>query len=500
MNLVQALVEPLRQQRGKIIARDADTALSAETVLRAAHALAERSTATAARMVGVLLPNSAPYPVAFLGLLTAGKVPVLLNPLLTPAELDFIFRETGIDTVIVSETTRRQVAGLPVRTLPVAELLASAPRDVPEIAPADPDDVAVLLYTSGTTGRPKGVPLTHRNLLSNARSLVRRLRATADDRVLAVLPLFHAFGLTGQLIGPLLVGADTVYSRFTPDRVAAQIAAWGATVFIAVPSMYRLLIRRQVPAAPMRQLRLALSGGDALPASIRDAYRDHFGRELLEGYGLTETSPVVTVNTPEENRPGTTGRALPGVDIRIAGADGAAPTAGQQGEVQVRGPNVMRGYFHRPDENRAAFTPDGWFRTGDLGRLDADGYLTISGRIKELIVRDGEKIMPREVEEVLERHPKIFDVAVLGEPEGPRGEAVVAYVTPTEDIPTAQELRDFCRDRLAAFKVPYRFVIAPNLPRGPTGKILKRALKDWQPTAPDPAAPPRAARPSTPAG
>jgi long-chain acyl-CoA synthetase len=301
--------------------------------------------------------------------------------------------------------------------------------------------------------------------------------------VLAVLPLFHAFGLTGELIGPLLVGAEVIYSRFAPDRAAAQMAEWGVSVFIAVPSMYRLLVRRKVPAGPLRQLRLAISGGDALPSSVRDSYCERFDRPLLEGYGLTETSPVVSVNTPEENCPGTVGRVLPGVEIRVQGPDGGALAAGEQGEVQVQGPNVMRGYYNRPEETRAAFTPDGWFRTGDLGWLDADGYLTISGRIKELIVRDGEKIMPREVEEVLERHPRVFDVAVLGEPDGPRGDAVVAYVTPAEDVPTAQELRDYCRAHLADFKIPRRFVIARDLPRGPTGKILKRALKDWKPAA-----------------
>jgi long-chain acyl-CoA synthetase len=434
-------------------------------------------------MVGLLLPNCALYPPAFLGVLGAGKVPVPLNPLLKPAELDFVFRETGIDTVIVSEVTRPWLAGLPIRALSVGDVLASATVDGPGIVSADPDDVAVLLYTSGTTGRPKGVPLTHRNLLSNAQSLIRRLQGSSEDKVLAVLPLFHAFGLTGQLIGPLLVGAEVIYSRFAPDRVAAQIAQWGVSMFIGVPGMYRLLIRRKVPAAPLRQLRLAISGGDALPASVRDAYREGFGRELLEGYGLTETSPVISVNTPEEHRPGTVGRILPGVEVRIQGPNGAGVAAGEQGEVQVRGPNVMRGYYNRPEENQMAFTPDGWFRTGDLGWMDADGYLTISGRIKEVIVRDGEKIMPREVEEVLESHPKVFDAAVLGEPEGPRGEAVVAYVTPAEDVPTAQELRDFCRARLADFKIPRRFVIARDLPRGPTGKILKRALKDWQPAA-----------------
>jgi long-chain acyl-CoA synthetase len=328
---------------------------------------------------------------------------------------------------------------------------------------------------------PKGVPLTHHNLLSNARSMISRLKGGPDDVFLSVLPLFHAFGLTGLLIVPLLLGSEVTYARFTPERVANLTAERKASVLIAVPSMYRLLVRSRISADSMRTLRFGISGGDALPASVRDGFRDRFGRELFEGYGLTETSPVVTVNTPEEHKPGSVGRVVPGVNVRIQGPDGKPQPAGEEGEVQVRGPNVMPGYYLRPAENAAAFTSDGWFRTGDFGFLDAEGYLTISGRIKDIIVRDGEKVMPREVEDVLEQHPKVTDAAVVGEPEPGRGEAIVAYVAPAgRDLPSPEELRNFCRGRLAEFKVPRRFIFAPDFPRGATGKILKRELRNWQ--------------------
>jgi long-chain acyl-CoA synthetase len=317
------------------------------------------------------------------------------------------------------------------------------------------------------------VPLTHINLLSNARSLIARAGLTSDDAFLGVLPMFHAFGLTGSMVLPLLLGAEVTYQpRFHPERAAAAIAERKVTVFIAVPPMFGLLARARGHDDGLRGVRLPVSGGEALPPAYRESYRQRFGRDVLEGYGLTETSPVLAVNLPDANRPGTVGRALTGVQVRI-GADDS--------EIQVRGPGVMKGYHNRPQENAQAFTADGWFRTGDMGRLDADGYLSITGRIKELIIRGGEKIVPREVEEVLTQFAGVQEAAVIGEPDGDRGEAVVAFVVPGDVPPTPEALREFCRARLAEYKVPRRIVVARDLPRGPTGKLLKRALKDWKP-------------------
>lgn len=477
MSLLTEILASLSRCSDKIVARDKVQELTSEQMIGAAATAAGIYSARGAgRMVGLLLPSCALYPVAILGALWEGRVPVPLNPLLKARELKHILQETGIDTLVVQDAAT--AAQLPGLQCILAQELSRGPAPSPSPAPAAPGDTAVLLYTSGTTGWPKGVPLTHGNLLTNARGIIDRLGGCPDDVFVAVLPLFHAFGLTGTMVVPMLLGACVTYTQFSPRTTLRLLAERRATAFLAVPSMYRLLAHSRGCGCDLPALRLALSGGDALSFAVREAYRERFGRELLEGYGLTETSPVVSVNAPESNRPGTVGRPLPGVVIRVVDEAGACRPSGQDGEVQVRGPSVMPGYYKRPEEDRQAFTADGWFRTGDLGRLDADGYLTISGRLKELIVRDGEKVMPREVEEVLLQHPRVLDACVVGVPDGDRGEALEAFVVPAEQAPTAEELRAFCRGRLADFKVPRRFVISRDLPRGPIGKILKRALKE----------------------
>jgi long-chain acyl-CoA synthetase len=473
MTLAQAIGETLRGHPEKVLSRDTESEFTGRQLLTAGRAAAGRLASTRGQRVGLLFPNCAAYPAALLGTLWAGRAAVLLNHMLRPNELDFLLRDAGIETVVVSEATAPLLADLGVTAVPLADLLRSNQHGPEEPARSDPDATAVMLYTSGTSGKPKGVPLTHANLLSNARALIDRAQLTDDAVFLGVLPIFHAFGLTGSLICPLLAGAEVTYQpRFHPERAAAVIAKRRVTVFIAVPPMFGLLARSHGHDEGLRGIRLPISGGEAMPPAYREAFRQRFSREVLEGYGLTETAPVIAVNMPGENRPGSVGKPLPGVQVRIAGEDS---------EIQVRGPNVMAGYYNRPDENARAFTADGWFRTGDMGRLDADGYLSITGRIKELIIRGGEKIMPREVEDVLSQVPGVQEAAVIGEPDGDRGEAVVAFVVPGDSPPTAEALREFCRARLAEFKVPRRIVIARDLPRGPTGKLLKRALREWRP-------------------
>jgi long-chain acyl-CoA synthetase len=473
MTLAQGIGDVLRRYPEKVLSRDAETEFTGQQLLAGARAAAGRFAATPGERVGVLLHSCAAYPAALCGALWAGKVAVLLNHLLKPGELDFLLRDAGIDTVVVGEATAPLIADLGVRAVPIAELLRFDGAAPEQPVRSDADATAVMLYTSGTSGKPKGVPLTYANLLSNARTLIERVGLTDSAVFLGVLPIFHAFGLTGSLICPLLLGAEVTYQpRFHPERAAAAIAERGVSVLVAIPPMFGLLARTRGHEDGLRGVRLPISGGEALPPAYRDGYRKRFGRDVLEGYGLTETSPVIAVNLPAENRPGTVGKPLPGVDVRITGEDG---------EVQVRGPNVMKGYYNRPEETGRAFAADGWFRTGDMGRLDADGYLSITGRIKELIIRGGEKIMPREVEEALGQYPGVQEVAVIGEPDGDRGEAVVAFVVPGDTPPAPEALREFCRARLAEFKVPRRFVIARDLPRGPTGKLLKRALREWKP-------------------
>jgi long-chain acyl-CoA synthetase len=474
MSLAQAVAESLQRQPGKVISRDGDTEIKGGQLLAASRASAKTLAATTGgQRVGILLLNCAEYPAALLGTLWCGKVAVPLNPMLKPGELAFLLQDAAIDTVIVAEATEGLLAGLDVRTIRISDLL-TFDKPAPD-APArvDPDAPAVMLYTSGTSGKPKGVPLTHHNLLSNTQALIERFAADSGEVFLGVMPMFHAFGLTGSLILPLLLGSEVTYQpRFHPDRASEAIAERRASVFIAVPPMFGLLARTKKHEEGLRGLRLPMSGGEALPATYREGYRQRFGREVLEGYGLTETSPVLSVNRPEDNRPGTVGRPLSGIEVRLAGHDN---------EIQVRGPSIMKGYHNRPDENANAFTADGWFRTGDMGRLDADGYLSITGRIKELIIRGGEKIMPREVEDILGQYPGVQEAAVIGEPDGDRGEAVIAFVVPGDAPPSPEALREHCRSHLAEFKVPRRITVARDLPRGPTGKLLKRALRDWKP-------------------
>jgi long-chain acyl-CoA synthetase len=472
MALAQVIFESLARHGDKVLSRDPKGELTASQLLAASQVVAGQL-AEAGRCVGMLLPGCAAYPAVLVGVVAAGKVAVPLNPMLKPGELDFLFQDAGIDTVVVAEATRSLVAGLSVRAVSIEDLLqkkgtaSSVPID------AGPSSTAVMLYTSGTSGKPKGVPLSHDNLLSNARALISHAGLSSDEVFLGVLPIFHAFGLTGTMVMPLLLGAEVTYlPRFTPDRAATTIAERRVTLFVAVPGMFGLLARGKFSDDALQSLAMPVCGGEALPSSIREAYRQRFGQNLFEGYGLTETSPVVAVNMPGEHRPGTVGRVVPGTEVRIAG---------EEQEVQVRGPGVMTGYHNRPEETAAVFTSDGWFRTGDMGNLDADGFLSITGRIKELIIRGGEKVMPREVEEVLCQCPGVVEAAVLGEPDGDRGEAVVAFVVPGDPLPTPEALRDFCRSHLADFKVPRRFTIARDLPRGPTGKVLKRALVDWKP-------------------
>ncbi|HEX5269915.1 MAG TPA: AMP-binding protein [Gemmataceae bacterium] len=474
MNLAEAVGESLRRRPEKVISRDDNREFTGGQLLDSCRAAAGRlAPAGGGRRVGLLLPNLSGYPAALLGVLWAGKVAVPLNPMLKPNELAFLFQDAAIDTVVVADPTASLVAGLNVRQIPIRELLSfdrPAPADP---APADADAEAVMLFTSGTSGKPKGVPLTHANLLSNAQTLIDRAGLTEREVFLGVMPIFHAFGLTGSMLTSLLLGAEATYQpRFHPERSAAAVAERGVTVFIGVPAMFGLLARGRGYDEGLRNLRLPVSGGEALPSAYREGYRQRFGRDVLEGYGLTETSPVLAVNVPGENKPGTVGRPLPGVRVRVAPEDG---------EIQVRGPGVMKGYHNRPEEDAHAFTADGWFRTGDMGQLDADGYLSITGRIKELIIRGGEKVMPREVEEVLSQCPGVREAAVVGEADGDRGEAVVAFVVPGDEAPTPEAVRDFCRARLAEFKVPRRVTVATDLPRGPTGKLLKRALKEWKP-------------------
>ena len=343
------------------------------------------------------------------------------------------------------------------------------------------DDDAVILYTSGTTGVPKGAQLTHANLLRNAEVTATTLLATGPgDVVMGCLPLFHSFGLTCGLNAAVLGGAClALLPRFDPGEALEMISREKVTIFEGVPTMYAALLHHpDAGRADTSSLRVCVSGGAALPLEILRGFEDTFGCPILEGYGLSETSPVASFNHPDRPRkPGSIGTPVAGVQMRVVDDAGAEVPPGQVGEVVIRGHNVMKGYWGNPDATAAAI-PDGWFRTGDLARVDEDGYFFIVDRKKELIIRGGYNVYPREVEEALYEHPAVAAVAVVGIPHESLGEEVGAAVALKPGASaTPGELRDFARDRVAAYKYPRQVWLVEQLPKGPTGKILRREVR-----------------------
>lgn len=439
--------------------------------------------------VALLAINGPEFAAAYLGILKTGAVVVPVNVLLNPHEVDFILEDAGAVALLYHQALAETVAALkPTGALRLTSLLgasewvAPAERRHPVPTPTvDPRrDMAALLYTSGTTGRPKGAMLTHRNLVSNTFSIVRALNLEAGrDRLLVVLPMFHAFAATVGLLTPLLHGLSLVpLVRFEPSAVAAAIARHGATVFLGVPSMYNLLLRLGKEAGEaLRGLRFCVSGGAALPGEVRERFETRFGVPVYEGDGPTECSPVTCVNpVGGPRRSGSVGVPVPGVEMRIADEGGCTLGDGEVGEICVRGPNVMLGYWAQPEATRESFFGD-WFRTGDLGYRESDGYFYMVDRKKDLIIVNGMNVYPRAVEEVLYTHPQVREVAVVGEPHKLHGEVPVAYVALKEvDAADGPALRAFCQEHLGRYEVPRHIYFVDELPKSAAGKILKRAL------------------------
>jgi long-chain acyl-CoA synthetase len=346
----------------------------------------------------------------------------------------------------------------------------------------DDDDVAVILHTSGTTGKPKGAMLTHANLTRNADVGVRTLIETGpDDVVMGCLPLFHVFGLTCGLNGAVLAGAMlTLIPRFDPRKALEVIERDGVTVFEGVPTMYSALLSVASEASPeaTRSLRTCVSGGAALPVQVLTDFEKAFGCTVLEGYGLSESSPSAAFNHPHRPRKaGSIGTPIEGVELRVVDLDGVEVPQGDAGEIQIRGHNVMKGYWNLPDATAATITPDGWLNTGDVGRIDEDGYFYIVDRTKDLIIRGGYNVYPREIEEVLYEHPAVGEAAVIGIPHDSLGEEVGAAVALKKGASvTADELREYVKARVAAYKYPRLVWLVDALPKGPTGKLLKREI------------------------
>ncbi len=358
------------------------------------------------------------------------------------------------------------------------ELMAAEPLNAP--VDRSDDDLAVILYTSGTTGQPKGAELTHANLSGNCRTTAETLLESAgDDVIMGCLPLFHVFGLTCGLNAAVLRGSTlTLIPRFDGAKALSVIERDKVTIFEGVPTMFAAMLHSPDTAShDVSSLRLCVSGGSAMPVEIMRSFEETFGCIILEGYGLSETSPVASFNHPHaERKPGSIGTPIAGVEMRLVDGDGNDVTAGEVGEIAIRGENVMRGYWQRPEETAEAI-PDGWFRTGDLARQDDDEYFFIVDRKKEMIIRGGYNVYPREIEEALYEHPAVAEAACIGIPHPELGEEVAAAVSLKPGASAeVDELRDFVKERVAAYKYPRHLWLVDSLPKGPTGKILRRAV------------------------
>jgi long-chain acyl-CoA synthetase len=448
--------------------------------------------------VALYCPNSAEFAAAYLGIVKAGAVVVPINLLLNPREIAYIAGDAGARALIYHEALganvgafRGQVSGLELAICIGRQPAKRSDRlwaevqacvgDAPRPDAARPADLAAILYTSGTTGRPKGAMLSHRNLVSNTDSVFAALRLDpVSDRILVVLPMFHSFAATVGMLMPLLNGLSFVpVPRFDPALVSEAIAASRATVFLGVPSMYGVLLRIQ--DAQLRQwasIRFGVSGGAAMPVEVMRRFEERFGFPILEGDGPTECSPVTCVNPPDGTRkPASVGPAIPGVEIGIFDDAGACLETGAIGEVCVRGPNVMQGYWGLPEATAEAFFGE-WLRTGDLGTIDGDGYVFLVDRKKDMIIVNGMNVYPRMIEEVLYRLPGVGEAAVVGEPHESHGEIPVAYVVSAAGASLdAGTVRAWCKESLGRHEVPRKVIFVASLPKNAAGKILKRELR-----------------------
>jgi long-chain acyl-CoA synthetase len=455
-------------------------------------------------------PNLPYFPIVYYGILKAGGVVVPLNVLLKPREIAYHLQDSDARVYICFEGTEQlpmgkmghaafqEAAGCehfflmtvnpagpsPIDGVPtLASLMAGQPPTFATV-PTSPDDTAVILYTSGTTGRPKGAELTHSNMIMNARLADNMFARSLDDVHLVVLPLFHSFGQTVQMNSGFYTGSTiSLLPRFDPEAALATMERDNVTIFAGVPTMYWALLN--YPGADKfdlakiaANLRLCCSGGAAMPVEVMRAFEERFNVKILEGYGLSETSPVATFNRMErETRPGSVGVPVWGVEVRVVDDEDRDVPQGELGEIVIRGHNIMKGYYKKPEATADAFR-NGWFHSGDIGRFDADGYLYIVDRLKDMIIRGGFNVYPREVEEVLMSHPAVSLAAVVGIRDEEYGEEVKAFVVPKAGASlSAEELIAWSKANMADYKYPRQIEFRDTLPMNATGKILKIDLR-----------------------
>ncbi|MDP4163282.1 MAG: fatty acid--CoA ligase family protein [Bacillota bacterium] len=458
--------------------------------------------------IALLLGNTPHFVISLYGALRLGVTVIPINPIYTPDEIGYILNNGDVKAVVALDMllplVEQMHPSLPkVESYIICETgQAVSPeelnKDISEtvkmksftgvVASGDlnftgpellDDDTAIILYTSGTTGKPKGAMLTNKNLYRNAKDSGDYLRMNEQDRVITALPMFHVFCLTVALNAPLMNGATLlIVPKFSPREIFHLAKAYEATVFAGVPTMYNFLYQhKDGNPEDLKSFRLCISGGASLPVALLKNFEKKFNVLISEGYGLSEASPVTCFNPLDRPRkPGSIGTSIMNVENKIVNELGEEVPVGEVGELIVRGPNVMKGYYKMPEET-AATIRDGWLYTGDLGRMDEEGYFYIVDRKKDMVIVGGYNVYPREVEEVLYNHPEVIEVAVLGVPDPNLGEAVKCFVVSKNPEITEQELITYCAEHLAKYKLPSSIEFLEELPKNTTGKILRRALK-----------------------
>lgn len=437
--------------------------------------------------VGLFAKNSPEFVFSYMALASLGAVVVPLNFQLVAREIAYIVQDAKMKHLITmaqldlqSELENYQYKQAVVQLVIPEFAAAVAGMEYPAapVVEMDPQDVCVIIYTSGTTGNPKGAMLTHENLISNAQAVTEVLPVAVEDKVLCVLPMYHCFAWTCSVLTPLLSGAAIrPMETFVLKETLAAITEERISIIYAVPSMYNLFMNYG-NLNSFAHVKYLVSGGASLPENVAHQFYKKFGKQIIEGYGLSEASPVVAINLVEKCKYRSIGKALPGVKTRILAEDGQEVVPGTVGELVVQGKNVMQGYYNLPEETARALR-DGWLYTGDLAYQDQEGFLYIVDRLKDMIISSGENIYPREIEELLFTHPAIVEAAVVGFPDRLRGHGVCAYVVPAEGQTLSKKmLRGFLQKKLAAYKIPREFVQIAALPKNATGKVLKLVLRE----------------------
>ncbi len=469
-----------------LVVPESGASLSYAALQRALDRAAGRLAALGVRegdRVALAAANGPALVVAFLALAARGSAAAPLNPALGAAELTAELGDLRVSRLLHDGSATAATAAAQASVTASAIGLEDALLHIdgragdPSEAVGNPDALALLLHTSGTTSKPKTVPIRQRNLVASTGAVVRTYGLTGEDVTMCVMPLFHVHGLVAAVLATLSTGGTVVLPRFRPSTFWDDVAHHSATWYTAVPTIHSRLLTRalDLPAPPGHRLRFVRSCSAPLPTVLGQRYTEAIGVPLVEAYGMTEAAHQMASNPlpPGERRPGTVGRAT-GIEIAAVDGDWQPVPAGEEGEAAVRGPSVVDQYLGNPAATAASFR-DGWFRTGDVGKLSADGYLTLVGRVKELINRAGEKISPYEVEDVLLAHPAVAEAAAYPVPDETYGEQVGVVVVLRGEA-TPRELAAHCADRLAAFKRPARVTIRPEIPKGPTGKVQRLTL------------------------